>query len=193
MPATGITRNIANDTGTSRGTVNLANGYTLREKGNDFSHKTYINFGSRTLTLAANDTNGASGTLSLYQFATGVIKIGGGAGSLTLTTASSNVAATGAAVISMGTIVAGSDNSTLLGQEANIINSNAFTLVNSTKSSSIVSSAASISFVDGSTTAANAFLNVAFPAAGATGGSSTSVVVTGFVSFVWDQVGEVTP
>lgn len=174
-------------TGTATGTVtHAARGTAV--------HLTRLDI-SGTLALAASDgsSNGATGFLQLFKLPPGLLFMEGGVGSLTLTagTNATNLIASAAAVISLGTTQADT-TSTLTGAEANIVQSTAFTMTTRAKSGTIIS-AQSANFVDNTIansggTTSYVYLNVAFPGTSATGGAGTTLTVVGWVDVAWQNL-----
>lgn len=196
MPSRAETIRLADNSGLNRGTV-IANNSTLlgtlTEQGDAVYHRTRYDF-TGTLTLSdTGSVNGAQANIPIYTYPTGLIKHGGGAGSLTLTRNATSTAgttsATAAFVVAMGSAAAANTNATLTGTEADIIPSTAYTLSGGTKGQSIVGSGATSSFIDGTTTSGAAFLNVAVPSANNTG--NNTITISGVVMWIWEHAGTI--
>ncbi len=190
MPSPGATRSIADNNGLGAGTLGTS-GFTgtVTERGNSYYHRTNFEF-SGSVTLVNHGTNGSMGSVKLYDFPLGATEFFGGIGSLTLTTAATNVAATAAAVVSVGSAdgsaVSSSSVTTLTSTLADMIQSTAFTLSGSTKTATMVGTVTP-TIVDGTTTNKSLYLNVGIPQLGATGGAL--MTVSGIVKANWLHIG----
>jgi hypothetical protein len=98
------------------------------EAGNGIVRASVFQFNNSSVTMTDATTNGAHGSLALYDFPEGVISIDGVVGSLTLARVGTNLTATAAVVAGLGTAAVATDNATLLGAEADIFPSTAVTL-----------------------------------------------------------------
>lgn len=203
MPSSAESKSLFGLDGQHNGTLTLANPnsttgsaagtITHSARGTAF-HQTRIDI-SGTLNLAAinGSSNGVTGVLELFKFPPGLLLLSGAVGSLTLTAAGANstqVAATAAAVVALGTSPASA--TTLTGTCSNMIQSTAFTFAASTKSGTLINSG-SANFIDNTVvnnggTTSYACLNVAIPGTGATGGTNVNLTVIGWIDFTWANI-----
>lgn len=103
-----------------------------------------VTFTDYSLTITDATTNGAHGSLKLFDFPQTLVKFAGIGYDLTMTAGSGGIGDTAAMVWSLGTAAVATDNATLTSTEADIIPSVASTLVGGTKTSTGVSAAAGI-------------------------------------------------
>lgn len=176
---------IANDVLTIP-TAASAAGVSVKHYGSGIYRMAHIVLNS-PLTITVTDTGGANGGYGSYQladFPAGLINIVGGVTNLTFT-AAAGIGATAALKHSVGT-AAEATNDTLDSTQANAIPSTSVTLAASTGTVGGVSTAAA--WVDGTTTAADLFLNIGVADAGIS--SSSSVTVTGQMWITYAVLGD---
>lgn len=171
--------NPTSSAGTASGTGNVAT-----ETGT-IVHKTVLTLTAVSVTTADHTTSGGSGSLLIYTFPEGVVKIEGCVANLTTSEASANITNTAALVHSLGSAAEGGDAS-LTSTEADIIASTAGTL-SSSAGTFAGYNATSVAF-DGHATAATIYLNVAMPDAASSGAGA--VAYTGTITCVWHHLGD---
>lgn len=148
-----------------------------------------------TITLAAlnmatvdNTTNGAQGNQKLLDFPVGAIMVLGASFALDAVRVGTNITATAALIMSVGSTVPGTD-ATLTGTEADVISSTAMTMT--AGDSGIVKKGASASaYLDGSASAKSLYLNADIPDAGSAG--ADALTITGTVEIFWIHLGNET-
>lgn len=112
------------DTGTAVSNAAIA----VTEDGAEGFHKTTLVFTAYSLTMTDQGAAGSQGSLKLYDFPEGVIRILGAVVNLTIARVGTALTTTSAIVGALGTAAAGTGNATLLTTEADIISSTTCTL-----------------------------------------------------------------
>lgn len=189
MPSLGVTRNLVEADGIGNATIGSSTLVTASsQSGNTGFHNVKLLLGG-TLTTTANGTNGSTASGLLFTAPPGVVWLHPGGGSLALSRAGTNatsITTAAAAVVALGTSQPGTDNATLTSTEANVIPSTAFTFSSGATSNTLTPTTSNI--VDGGTAGTSVYLNVAIPAANATGTSAVSV--SGYVAVSYVRPGE---
>lgn len=158
---------------------------TVVESGMPPIHHSVFTLTATSVATADHTTSGGSGGLLLYTFPEGIINVNGCVTNLTTAEASSTITNTAALVHALGSVTDGGDD-TLTSTEANIIASYAGSLTSSAgvfKSYSLASVR-----LDGHTTAAKMYLNVAMPDAASSGAGA--VTYTGTITCDWYLAGD---
>lgn len=168
--------------GVSKGTVAGA-GVTAVE----VAGKTVLTFTNVSVPTVDATTNGAQGSLKIYDFPEGLLQYVGAVASLTVSRVGTAITTTAAVVASVGTAIAGVD-ATLTGTEADLIPSITATLTAGAGSAVGVSATANTVLFDGTTTAKDAYLNFAIPDAGSTG--NDALLVNGTITIAWNLIGD---
>jgi hypothetical protein len=122
----------------------------------------------------------------LLNFPAGLVFIAAASSGLAIARVGTAITTTAAVVGSIGSTTVGTDNATLTTTEANIMPSTVSTLTAGAGACDGESTAAVV--LDGTATAAKAWLNFAIPDAGATG--NDALTVTGTVTIVWAAGGD---
>jgi len=143
-------------------------------------------FTNQSVTITDHTTDGGHGGVKIFEYPEGHFVVVGAVGNLTIARVGTNLTATAALVFSLGTTVAGIDNDTLTGTEADIIPSTAATLSGGTVTVNFQKSA--LQFIDGTAGAADAYFNVVSPDAGISG--NDAVLVNGTVILTLIRLGD---
>lgn len=149
--------------------------------------KTTFTFTNVSIPTVDATTNGAQGSLKIYDFPEGLLDYRGGVTNISLLAVGAGIAATSTVIASVGTAVAGVDL-TLTGTEADLIPSGSSTLVASAGTIKQVSATANSALFDGTGTAKSAYLNLVVDATGST--ANASVVVNGTVTIAWSHIAD---
>lgn len=160
---------------------------TVTENGDGAVHKTTFTFAAHSVTMTDAAAAGNHGSVPIYTFPAGFIKVYGSLCNLTTLAGAGGITDTAALVASVGSVQLATDNATLTGTEADIIASFAGTLAAGagvfTKDGALVAA-----LYDGHTTAEAIFLNIAVPDAGSSG--NDTLVLSGTCTIVWSNVGD---
>jgi hypothetical protein len=192
LPSATGTLQSSGDAGTTSVNVGAKNGSTVTatEYGNSIWHQTVLTFTATPITMRDTEQGGG---VKIYDFPAGRINIIGAVGSIAVTTTSALASTLNAGVTcnwGIGTVTQA--NATLATTEQNIL-----TVANFTSSATInVAGAAAVGGVgasagnlDGTSTAVDAFLNLAVAGATDIDGDAT-VTVTGSVTITWCFCGD---
>lgn len=176
--------------GGSIGSVPLSNrAYVVAtEQGGPILKKTTFTITSAPVTTVDATTNGAHGSLQLYDFPVGLIHILGATMSLSTSAGAGGLSDTAAIIQSVGSVTVSNSNATLTSTEADIIPSTAGTLSGGVNTA-VVGVSTATAVLDGHTTAADAFLNFVSPDAGSSG--DDILTVSGTVTIFWHYLGDV--
>lgn len=137
------------------------------------------------VTVADNGANGGAGSIQLLDFPAGLLYTFGGVCSLTATSGSLTDANL---IVSVGSTAAASDNGTLTTTEANFIPSTGMALTSgSTTSAAAGKSTSAGGFIDGTSTAVDAYLNVA---TSTNPSAEFTVYVTGTITLTYIMCGD---
>ena len=149
-------------------------------------HTTVLTLTASSITMTDAGAAGCHGGTKIYDFPVGNVMILGATTDLAITAGSGGITDTASVVGAVGTVVTATDNATLLSTEANIVPSTVATLTGGVGACDGQSTASVI--LDGTDTAADAYLNFAVPDAGSTANDTLSV--TGTVTLVWINFGD---
>lgn len=143
------------------------------------------------LSVAMTDAGaaGSHGTHKLFTFPAGNIVFLGATCDLRLTAGAGGIADGAAVVAGVGTATVGTDNTTLTLTEQDLVPSTAATLTAGAGTAKGKSLTAGIAVFDGTSTAEDAWLNLAVPDADST--ANDTLTVSGTVTLVWANLGDV--
>lgn len=150
--------------------------------------KTVLTLDKVSVNMIDATTAGSHGSLKLYDFPACNLLFLGGSCDLTLTAGVGGITDTAAVVAAVGTAPLAADNATLATTEADLIPSTASTLsagAGTTKGKTVT---AGVAVFDGTSTAKDAWLNIAVPDAGST--ADDTLTVSGTVTLVWSNLGD---
>jgi hypothetical protein len=167
--------------GSQKGTV-AGTGVTVTEG----AGKTVFTFTNVAVATVDATTNGAQGSLKIYDFPEGLLDFRGGVSDLTISCAA-GIAATSTVIASVGTAVAGVDL-TLTSTEADLVPSGSVTLVASAGAIKQVSATANAALFDGTGTAKDAYLNFVVDATGST--ANSTITVNGTITLAWNLIAD---
>jgi hypothetical protein len=167
------------------GYTTIGTGVTAEEAGKRVN-ETKLTFKNVSVATTDNTTNGAQGSLKIYDFPETLLHILGAVTNLTISRVGTQITATAAVVASLGTAAAGAGDATLTGTEADVVPSTAATLVAGAATFASESTAALQK--DGSTTAVDLYLNFAIPDVGS--GGNDAILVNGTVLMSWVGIGD---
>ena len=151
--------------------------------------KTVIKLSGLSVTMTDAVAAGSHGSAKLFDFPAGNLFFLGATCDLTLTAGVGGITDTAAVVVGVGTATLATDNATLTGTEADLVPSTAAILtagVGAGKGKSLTAGAVAF---DGTSTAKDAWLNIAVPDAGSTG--NDTLIVSGTITLVWSNLGDV--
>jgi hypothetical protein len=161
-------------------------GVSAAEYGNTV-HRTVLTVTDLSVAMTDATTAGCHGSQKVYDFPAGAIQILGASYNLTTLAGAGGIADNAALVGSLGSAAVGTDNATLTSTEADLVASTTGTLSGGagvlTKHGSVVTTA-----FDGTTTAIDAYLNLAVPDAGST--ADDTITVNGTIELVWVNLGD---
>ena len=165
-----------------------AAGITLTESGDGVLHKTAFTLTNVAMPIVDAGANGAHGSLKLYDFPEGHIKILGGHMNLTsIVAGSGGIIDAGVLDVAVGSVTTSAANETLASTEQDIVTKKDVTL-----SGGSVANQASINStdttIDGSSTPIDAHLNVAVEATSAA--SNDTLTINGTVTLHWLNLGD---
>jgi hypothetical protein len=165
----------------------LAAYVTAVEYGNGIFHRTVFTLTALPIATVDNGTAGHAGTTKIYDFPKGYIRISGGVHKYTLLTVD-GTGLTNAAAISLGvgSTAAGTDMVSLTGTAQNIVTADAITFSTATTGTNQTQGNVTVAGLDGSSTAADAILNVACSAA--TAASDGVLTLTGTIIVDWSNL-----
>lgn len=160
---------------------------TVTENGDGAVHKTIFTFAAHSVTMTDAGAAGSHGSVPIYTFSQGFIKIHTSFCNLATLAGAGGIADDAALVLSMGSVVVATDNATLTGTEADLLASFAGTLSSGagvfTKDGTTVAA-----LFDGHTTSEAIFLNLAVPDANST--ASDTIALTGSCAIIWSNAGD---
>lgn len=153
------------------------------------AQKTVITLSGLEVTMTDAGAAGCHGSVKLYDFPACNLLFLGGTCSLTLTAGAGGISDTAAAVLAVGTATVGVDNATLTLTEADLIPSAAATLTAGVGTGAGKTVTAGVVVFDGTSTAKDAWLNIAVPDADST--ANDTFTVSGTITLVWSNLGDV--
>ncbi len=159
----------------------------VTESGTGAYHKTLFTFTAYSLTMTDAGAAGNQGGAKIYSFPQGIITVLNASCNTTTLAGTGGIADTGAAVESLGTVVAAVDNATLTSTEADIIASFAGTLSSGAGVFTKYASVNATSY-DGHTTSIDMYLNAAVPDAGSS--ATDTLAFTGTCTVLWANAGD---
>lgn len=165
-----------------------ANASTAASTTADGMLKTVITLSGRSITMTDAGAAGSHGSIQLYDFPQCNLSFLGATCNLTLTAGVGGITDTAAVVVGVGTTTLATDNATLTGTEADLVPSTAATLTAGAGTGKGKSLTAGAVVFDGTTTAKDAWLNLAIPDAGST--ADDTITVSGTVTLVWANLGD---
>lgn len=148
--------------------------------------KTVLTLPSVNITTTDNGANGAQGGVKVYDFPEGSVVILGVTHNLTLAKVGAGISTTATVLSSLGSALVTQNDATLTGTEADIVASNSTVLVAGTGVSKSRSTA--VTFLDGTTTAKDVYLNLNVDAVGST--ATDAVTATGTITILWANAGD---
>lgn len=159
----------------------------VAEYGSGAIHKSVFTLTALSVTMTDAGAAGCHGSHKIYDFPAGAIQILGASFNLTTLAGAGGIADNAALVGSLGSVTTVTDNATLTTTEADLIASYAGTLSGGagvlTKYGSLVAAA-----FDGTSTAMDAYLNLAVPDAGSS--ANDTIAVAGTITIVWANLGD---
>lgn len=167
-------------------------GVTVTEYGDGVNHRTVLSFDDVAIALADNAGVVAYGGLKVYDFPAGVIYIQGAVADLDLTKSSAGVIATWDGDFGVGTVTA-SNNNSLSSTEQNIIPSTATpqAVAGVTTANGFATATERVTTIDGTATAADAFLNFLVDDADHdVTGTPCNLIVNGTLTIDWRNGGD---
>jgi len=160
-------------------------GVTVQEQSG--LYRTTITLTNASVATVDATTNGASGSLKVYDFPEGNLVFFGATTNLTIARVGTNITTTAAVVAGVGTAAAGAD-ATLTSTEQDLVPSTTATLTAGAGTFKGKSVTAGIAVLDGTTTAKDAYLNFAIPDAGSAG--NDALLVNGTITILWANAGD---
>jgi hypothetical protein len=149
-------------------------------------NSTVLTFTGVSVTMTDAAAAGSHGSLEVLNFPAGLIVVAGVTSDLAIARVGTAITTTAAVVGSIGSVTVGTDNATLTSTEADLLPSTAASLTAGAGNCDGQSTAVTV--LDGTATAAKAFLNLAIPDAGSTG--NDALTVTGTVTILWGVAGD---
>lgn len=159
---------------------------TAVENGDGTVHKTVLTLAAQAITLTDEAGVVLYGGLKVYDFPAGVIKIHGATADLTVAVAG-NLVADADGDVGLGTITA-SNNSTLASTEQDILPTTAIPQLVASAGTADAIPTADVAPINGTSTAADAYLNFLWDDADHNGGTMTA---SGTVTIIWSNLGDV--
>jgi hypothetical protein len=138
------------------------------------------------VTMTDATTNGSHGSQKVYDFPAGNIMVLGAVTDLTIEAGAGGISDTASIVASVGSAAVGTDNATLTSTEANIVPSTAGTLTSG--AGAVKGESTAVALLDGTSTAADAYLNIACPDAGSS--ANDTITVNGTIRLIWINLGD---
>jgi hypothetical protein len=153
-------------------------------------HRTVLTLEDVEITITDHDAAGAHGSIKVYDFPAGLIQVLGCVQNLTTAAGEGGIADGAALVGSMGTAAVGTDDATLATTEANVVPSTAGTLTSGagTLKGKTTATEMAAAMFDGTSTAADLYLNVAIP--GTDCSANDTLTVNGTIILTWINHGD---
>lgn len=180
--------NLLRDAATSSALAGVANAGAVVDESVG-TIRTTLKLSNQVITMTDATTAGCQGSIKLYDFPACNLLFLGATCDLTVTAGTGGIADTAAVVASVGTAAASNADATLTATEADLIPSTAATLTAGAGAAKGKTLTAGVVVFDGTTTAKDAYLNLAIPDAGSTG--NDTITVSGTVTLVWANLGDV--
>lgn len=176
------------DWSTGVGTPNTANvgGMTVEEIGTGPICQTVFTFSSTPISVTDSGANGGHGSIKLYDFPDGYIKLIAAHADLDFTAGTTGLTATATHEIGVGTAAAATDNAALTSTEENIIAGVATDLVGSAITYNAVN--VTDAGIDGTGTSLDLYLNTVWAADDCS--DDDTVTVTGTLTVTWLNIGD---
>lgn len=174
------------------GTCIASKNATCTETGDGAVHKTVITLASTPVTLADNAGVVAYGGQKLYDFPEGLILIHGAVADLDLALSAAGVNADWDGDVGVGSVTA-SNNATLSSTEQNVIPTTATpqAAASVTTADAVSTATEAVTVLDGTSTAADLFLNFLVDDADHDVTSTpTNILATGTITLIWSQAGD---
>lgn len=149
-------------------------------------HKTVLSLADLVVAMTDATTAGCHGSQKIYDFPDGNILILGAVTDLQIVAGAGGIGDTAAVVGSLGSAAVSTDNATLTSTEANIVPSTAATL--SSGAGNCDGESTSPATLDGTTSPASAYLNLAVPDAGSS--ANDTITVNGTITLNWINLGD---
>jgi len=161
---------------------------TAVEYGDGRHHCTVLTIASLAISTTDNGTAGHAGGTKIYDFPKGYIQIDGGSQNITLMTADGTGIPNDAVLdIGVGSTVAATDVETLSGTNEDIINKDDITLSSALSAANQMVAEVTGGGIDGTSTAVDAYLNVAGTAA--TCDADGTLTISGTITIYWKNHG----
>lgn len=148
--------------------------------------RSVITFAAQPIAMVDHTTAGAHGSKAIYDFPEGNIHILGAVTNLTTLAGAGGITDTAALIGSVGSVAVGIGDATLTSTEANIVPSTAGTLA--AGAGVLKGNSTAAVTLDGTQTAAKAYLNLVAPDAGST--ADDTITVSGTVTLTWVKLGD---
>ena len=153
------------------------------------SIRTVLTLKNVPVTMTDATTSGCHGSLKLYDFPACNLLFLGATCDLSLTSVTSGIGPSAAVVAAVGTTTVGTDDATLTATEADLVPSTAATLNAGVGAAKGLSLTAGMAVFDGTSTAKDAWLNLAVPDESSI--ADDTLIVSGTVTLVWANLGDV--
>ncbi len=151
--------------------------------------RTTLKLSNQVITMTDATTAGCHGSIKLYDFPACNLLFLGATCDLTVLAGAGGITDTAAVVAAIGTATVSTADATLTTTEADLIPSTAATLTAGAGAAKGKTLTAGVVVFDGTTTAKDAYLNLAVPDAGSTG--NDTLTVSGTITLVWSNLGDV--
>lgn len=161
---------------------------TASEQGTGPVKQTVLTVSSLSITMTDAGANGCHGSHKVYDFPAGNIAIIGATCDLTTLAGSGGIADGAALIGAVGTVANTAANETLTSTEADIIPSTDGTLTAGAGTLKGKSTTSQIAVFDGTSTAKDAYLNIAVPNADSS--ADDTVAVSGTITITWVNCGD---
>lgn len=148
--------------------------------------KTVITLAGTSIATTDNGANGAQGGVKVYDFPEGSVVILGVTHNIALAKVGAGISATATVLSSLGSALVTQNEATLTSTEADIVASNSTVLVAGAGTSKSRSTA--VTFLDGTTTAKDIYLNLNVDAVGST--ATDAITATGTITVLWANAGD---
>lgn len=168
------------------GTFTDADGVSCEEIGNGPLCQTVFTFSSAPISVVDSGANGGHGSIKLYDFPAGYIKLIAAHADLDFTAGTTGLTTTATHEIGVGTTQVATDNAALSTTEENIIAGVATDLTASAITYNAVN--ATDAAIDGTGTALDLYLNTAWAADDCS--ANDTVTVTGTLTVTWINFGD---